>query len=673
MGLGSLDCLFEPLQLKKVRLRNRIARAAHGSGLSAGAVTDDLVEYHMTRARAGVALSFAESGEVHWSSPGMLDTTSDEVIPGLARLAAAVQAEGMAMFSQLMHGGPTAIPHDGSAPWAASAVPDPRLSVVCRPMTKTMIDEVVAGFAEAALRTKTAGLDGVEIHGGHGYLFSAFLSPATNHRSDEYGGGLENRTRILFETLAAVRLAVGDEYVIGVRVSPDGLEGHTTAEDMIDVVRMLEDRGLVDYVNVSYGSHYRQDQLIGTTRLPVGYQLPVTGQITRATTLPTMVTGRILTLAQAADIVRAGTADMISMVRALLADPELITKTLDGRVEEVRPCISCNQACAGGLNTRGRIGCVVNVGGGKELRFGDHTIKKTSDPRDILVIGGGPSGMEAARVAALTGHRVTLVEADDQLGGQLRLVGRSPARADVAALIPYYEHALSSLGVIVETGTRVDPSTIDAIGADAVVIATGATPRRDGFQTWLPGQELPGLSSISLHTGWDILNGLEVEGPVLLLDELGHYESFDAAETLVKRGVAVRHVTRFHSLGATIPLNYEFAAAPHTEELMKGDYQLTTRSLVVSVAPGHAVVTHLDARDRLTKVDVESFVFMSGHVPDTSLQIALEGHPDVVIVGDALGPRGLEAAIADGAQAARGLEPGWTRPRWVRYQTGSSV
>jgi 2,4-dienoyl-CoA reductase-like NADH-dependent reductase (Old Yellow Enzyme family) len=673
MNDGSLDCLFEPLQLKNIKLRNRIVRAAHGSGLSKGLVSDDLYEYHMTRARAGVALSFAESGEVHWSSAGMLNTTSDEVLPGLIRLAEGVHSEGMAMFSQLMHGGPTVVPHDGSAPWSASAVPDPRLSVVCRPMTKTMIDEVVAGFAAAADRIKMSGLDGVEIHGGHGYLFSAFLSPATNHRTDDYGGNLENRARILFETLAAVREAVGPDFVVGVRLSPDGIAGHTTAEDIIDVVGMLEERGLTDYLNVSWGSHYRQDKLIGSTRLPLGYMLPVAGQITRATALPTMVTGRILSLAQAADIVRSGTAEMISMVRALLADPDLITKTVAGRVEDVRPCISCNQACAGGLNTRGRIGCVVNVGGGKELRFGDHTITPTTNPRHVVVVGGGPSGLEAARVAALSGHRVTLVEADDELGGQLRLIRNVPSRSDVAALIPYYEHALDSLGVVVKLGTRLDAVTVDQLDADAIIIATGATPRRDGFQAWFPGEELPGLSSISLLTGWDILRGAEVEGPVLLVDELGHYESFDVAETLVKRGLAVRHITRFHSTGAAIPLNYEFAAAPHTEELMKGDYQLMTRSLVVDVGPGHATVTHIDARDRLQKLDVAGFVFMSGHVPDTSLQRALEGRSSVVIVGDALGPRTLEAAIADGALAPKALEPGWTRPRWVRYQTGSAV
>jgi 2,4-dienoyl-CoA reductase-like NADH-dependent reductase (Old Yellow Enzyme family) len=670
---ADLAPLLEPLQLKNVRLRNRIVRSAHGSGLSLGMVTDDLVAYHVMRARNGVALSFAESAQVHWSSPGFLDNTTDAVIDGLARMADAVHAEGMAMFHQLMHGGPTVVPHDGSAPWAASAIPDQRLSIVARPMTKAMIDEVVAGFADAAARARRAGLDGVEVHGGHGYLFSAFLSPATNLRTDDYGGSLENRARILFEVLAAIRVAVGDEFVIGVRLSPDGAAGHTTAEDIIDVVAMLEDHALIDYLNVSWGSHYRQDKLIGTTRLPQGYMLPVVGQITRATSLPTLVTGRVLTLDHAAEIVRSGQAELVSMVRALLADPELITKTLAGRTDEIRPCISCNQACAGGLNTKGRIGCVVNVGGGKELRLGDHMIEPTSDPKRVLVVGGGPAGMEAARVAALTGHEVTLVEAVDRLGGQLRLVEQSPSRTDVASLIPYFERALSLAGVEVQLGRTITAGDVDAYEPDAIVIATGSTPRRDGFQAWVPGQPLPGIDQVELLTGWDVLEGAELTGPVMLVDELGHYESFDVSEALVKRGLEVHHVTRFHSLGAAIPLNYEFAAAPHTEELMKGNFHLHTRSLVVRVAPGSATICHLDARHREEQLAVEHFVFMSGHVPDDSLPLALAGRPNVITIGDALGPRLMEAAFADGFNAARQLEKDWQRPTWIRFSTGSAV
>jgi hypothetical protein len=232
---------------------------------------------------------------------------------------------------------------------------------------------------------------------------------------------------------------------------------------------------------------------------------------------------------------------------------------------------------------------------------------------------------------------------------------------------------LASAGVDVRLGRKLDPSNIDSLAADAVIIATGASPRRDGFQALLPGHRLPGVESIALMTGWDVLAGAAVTGPVLLVDDIGHYESFDVGEALVKRGLTVHHVTRFHSLGSAIPLSYEYAAGPHTEELLKGDYHLATRSLVVDVGPHHATVAHVDARHRLRTLDVESFVFMSGHVPDTSLQQALEGRPGVVTVGDALGPRFLEAAFAEGAQAVRALEPGWRRLRWVRFQAGSAV
>jgi 2,4-dienoyl-CoA reductase-like NADH-dependent reductase (Old Yellow Enzyme family)/thioredoxin reductase len=671
----ALELVWQPLTIGNVRLRNRIVRSAHGTGFSRGRVTDTLKAYHLTRARGGAALSFAEGGQAHWSSPGFLDLTTDETIEGLADMASAVQAEGMKMFQQLMHGGPTLYAHDGTSPWAASAITDPVLGVPVRPMTKTMIDEVIEGFAAGALRVKQAGLDGVEVHGGHSYLFSAFLSPATNHRMDEYGGSLDNRMRLLVETLGAIRERVGPDFVLGVRLSPDGVDGMTTGDDIIAVMAAIEAQGLADYLNLSYGSHYRRSKLIGITREPRGYMVrQATGVLTKQATLPTMVTGRFLSLGDAEEILRNGEADMVSMVRALIADPDLVRKTLEGRETEIRPCISCDQACAGGLTSRGLMGCVVNPAVGHELTRGDTLIRISPRKRKILIIGGGSAGLEAARACSLAGHEVVLHEQSGRLGGQLNLIKKSPARAEVASLLPYYEAEMKRLGVeiVLNSGLRTR-ADVDAIGADEVVLATGATPRRDGFQAWRPGSPPAGFSSVRVLTGWDVLEGAKVSGPVLLVDEIGHYESVDVADTLTLAGHQVHHVTRYSNLAPNIPVGYDYAAAPHAEELYKGTYELYTRTLVHALEPGKATIAPLAAPSRLQVLDVETFVFMSGAVPDDDLLAELEGIPNLYVIGDAAGPRTLEAAIAEGSLAASRFEAGWQRPAWVRYSGGSSV
>lgn len=666
--------VFSPLQLGNVTLRNRIVRAAHGTGLSRGSVTDELREFHLARARGGIALSFTEAGEVHWSSPGFLELSSDAIIDGLHSIADGAHAEGMALFQQLMHGGPTTAPHDGSAPWAASPIVDPVLNVQARGMTKGMIDELVAGFASAARRVKQAGLDGVEVHGGHGYVFSTFLNPRQNERRDEYGGDLDGRMRFLVEVLTAIRGEVGPDFVVGVRLSPDGPAGHTSVEDIQHVVAELESRRLIDYVNASWGSHYKRSKLIATTREQRGYMLPVTTQITQATTLPTMVTGRILSLSDAATILRNGDADMVSMVRALVADPDLVAKTERGEAASVRPCISCSQACAGGLNTKGRIGCVVNVGAGREGTLGDAVLRRTSTPKHLLVIGGGPGGLEAARVAALSGHRVTLVEAADEVGGQLRLVRNSLSRADVANLIPYFRHELDRLGVDVQFDRRVDTvAQAQEFGADHIVLAIGATPRRDGFQAWRPGEPPTGLAGVDVLTGWDVLEGAEAPGPVVLVDEISHYESLDVAERLLLAGRRVHYVTRFHSLAAQIPLSYEYSAAAVFEDFSKYDFHFHGRSLVLEVAPGSATIAPVDGQHRFRSVDATSFVFMSGHVPDYSLVEAFEALPNVTVIGDAVAPRTLEPAITEGHLAPAILDGPVARRQWVRWGAGSAV
>jgi 2,4-dienoyl-CoA reductase-like NADH-dependent reductase (Old Yellow Enzyme family) len=664
---------FTPFTIKNVTLRNRVIRTSMGSGIPAGLVNDDLIAFHVARARGGVALTFIDPAKTHWSSPAYLDNTRPEVVDGLRRLTTAVHAEGAAVFQQMMHGGPTNIPQDGSAPWGASAVPDPGLGMVCRPMTRWMIDEVVAGFVTAARHAEQGGIDGIEVHGGHGYLFSSFLSPATNHRTDSYGGPFENRIRLLCEVLAAIRDGVGPDYPVGVRLSADAAEHQTSGADIARIAAALAERGLVDFVSLSLGSHYGRDLLMGGVHEQPGYQLDVNAEIGRGIKLPTIVAGRFSALDQVERVLAAGEADLVGMVRATIADPDLVRKTAEGRAHLVRPCIACNQACAGGLNTRGRVGCTINAAAGREIASGDDSLR-TARPRRVLVIGGGPCGVEAARAGTLAGHTVTLVEAADSLGGQLRFVRSSPHRADVSRLVTYFGAVVDDLGVDVRTGMTVTADWVRDFAPDAVIVATGSTPRRDCFQTLRPWGPPDGFDPGQARTSWDVMDGAETGGDVVILDEVGHYETLDVAHRLLAAGRRVRLISRFSLIAAALEMRWDMIGAPNAKLLYAGDFEFYPRRVVTSVSDGVVTFARPEAPGEAETVTYDDLVTVCGNVPSADLYEELRAGPwETRLAGDAAGPRLLEAATFEGNQAIRSLEPGWVRPTIRFGQSGSAM
>jgi 2,4-dienoyl-CoA reductase-like NADH-dependent reductase (Old Yellow Enzyme family) len=645
-----------------------------GSGLpAAGLVSDALTAFHVARARGGVALTYIDPGQTHWSSPAFLNNLRPEIVDGLRRLNDAVHAEGALVFQQLMHGGPTNIPQDGSAPWGASAVPDPGLGMTSRPMTRWMIDEVVAGFVTAAQHAQQGGVDGLEVHGGHGYLFSSFLSPATNHRTDEYGGSFENRIRLLCEVLAAVRDGLGPDYPLGVRLSADAASHQTTGADIARIAATLAEHGLVDFVNLSLGSHYGRDLLMGGIHEPPGYQLEVNGDIAQGISLPTMVTGRFGAIDQVEKALAAGGVDLVGMVRATIADPDLVRKTAEGRAHLIRPCIACNQACAGGLNTRGRISCTVNPTAGRELISGDDTLP-SANPRRVVVVGGGPCGAEAARAASLAGHTVTLLEANEELGGQLRYVRNSPHRKDLARLLDYYPAVLRDLGVEVRTGTPATAELVRGLDPDAVIVTTGSTARRDGFQTLQPWAPPDGFDPSATLTSWDVLGGAPTDGTVVIVDDVAHYETLDVAHLLVGQGRRVRLISRFSLIAAALEMRWDMIGAPNAKLLYEGDFEFYPRRVVSSVRDGVVTFARPESPQDVETLGYDHLVTISGNVPNADLYEELRTGPwETRIAGDAVGPRLLEAATWEGNQAVRSLEAGWIRPAIRFGQTGSAM
>ncbi|MBT9497865.1 MAG: FAD-dependent oxidoreductase, partial [Zoogloea sp.] len=468
-----LTHVHTPINLGPVALKNRVVRTAHATNLGAGTMNDALIGYHLARAEGGVGLSIIEILSVHPSTPATLNVFIPDIGDAYRKLVAAVRPHGMKLFQQLWHGGHNALPLDGSPPWSASDVPSPTIGVTPVPMTQAMIDEIVAAYADTARKCEEWGLDGVEIHCAHGYLPAQFLSPNANRRSDGYGGSFENRLRFLREVVAAVRQAVSVNFAVGVRVAPDQSAGGIGVEDVQRAVQALEDEHLIDFVDVSLGDYHAFPKLIGGMHEPMGYEMPTSAPIARAARTPAIVTGRFRTLEEADQIIRLGDADLVALTRAHIADPQLVNKTLAGHPEQVRPCIACNQGCVGGLlGPAARMGCTVNPAIGAEDSLDDTRLTPVTTPRRVLVVGGGPAGMEAARVAALRGHTVTLAEAADDLGGTLRIAARAPQRHGIADIAVWLEQEVYRLGVDVRLSTYLSADDIRSLAPDAVILAT---------------------------------------------------------------------------------------------------------------------------------------------------------------------------------------------------------
>jgi 2,4-dienoyl-CoA reductase-like NADH-dependent reductase (Old Yellow Enzyme family) len=655
--------VFEPITVGQLELRNRIVRAAHATGSAWSDDPADLIEYHAARARGGVAMSVLETGGVHRSAATGIPVYADAVMAGYERLTAALRPHGMKIVQQLNHQGSAATNNMlGGAPWSASDIPSPLLGIVPQPMSRAQIDEIVAAFGAAARRAQEGGLDGVEVHAAHGYLIGQFLSPLTNRREDEYGAGAAGRRRFLIEVLAAVRAAVGKSFVVGVRLSADEeiADGSGLGPaDMADVARAVS--GHVDYVNVSLGSYYRYHKMLAPMDLPLGYEIPKSSVVSQSVAVPAVVTGRIMTIDQAEHVVASGQADLVSMVRALIADPDLVNKTRSGQADRVRPCISSNEGCLGKLVTTGKLGCVVNPAAGNEARVPHDVGDRSGAPQRVLIAGGGPAGLEAARTAALRGHQVTLLEMTRRLGGQVEIAAAAPFRSDIAAITRWLEGEVRRLGVRVLLRTFAEPDTVQRHSPDLVVIATGARPRTDGFQTARPMHSLPGVASPHVFTGWDVLGfgrRLPPCGRAVIYDDVGGFEALSVAEHLITDGTQVTFVTRFATIGAGIPFP-PATTGPVRERLAAGGLRVMPDSYLYAIETDGVTVRSTLAETEVA-VPADAVVLIGHAVPNAELTAALADlGVRTIVLGDAYcvpsAGHGLQSAIQRAALTMRAV------------------
>lgn len=670
--------LFTPLRVGGVELRNRIIVPPHGVSFlpGYGSAIDRVSDYHVERARGGAALivmsnfvtppSWLRLGE--WNGHlqrtpfGSLDMASDpDLRPAYAQLAKRIHAEGAVFVSQLNATGRQYFSPGMMAfnlPLVApSAIPCPRTRQIPREMATADIEELIETFADSARNLQQAGVDGVELFAAQGYLLSEFLSPASNKRTDRYGGNAENRLRIVVESLEAIRSRTGPDFVIGIRINGDDFvpSGFTFAMAQ-DAVQALSARRLVDYVSVSGMTYLHYPGWIADMTEPEATFADLAGGLRAvADDIPVAVSTRIDTAELAERILASGQADMVGMVRALISDPELPRKAMQGRTEDVRRCTYSNQSCSMGQTMGRGVGCLHNPAVGREAQLGIGTAKPAPVARRVLVVGGGLAGLAAARVAAERGHAVTLVERDSELGGQNRMTASMRGRAGFAEVTRWQIHTARQLKVDIRPNTQFNADDVTAFGADAVILATGSTPCRTGYSSLRPEVErMPGAELGHVMSVFDVFaQPGRVGARVLILDEDPHLSAPFVAEHLAHTGRSVEIVTaHIH-----VCPGMHIAFVPDlNRRLHKAGVTITTERLVIGISPDHvtSISRHGGHERRHAKPD--TVVIAMGNVANDALHRQLAGRiRDLRLIGDAVAPRLIEHAIADGERAGRSV------------------
>ena len=641
--------LWSPMAIGRVTIRNRVVLTGHGTRMvKDGEATAMMRAYYGERAKGGVGLLMIGTQQVHPSSPGLghlLCNYDDAIVSSLAGIAEAVHRHGAKLFGYIGHFGAFA-GATPAAPWAPSAVYNQTLGSSSHAMTRDEIAVLVEAHAKAALRNLAAGLDGIEVHAGHGLLLNQFLSPLTNKRDDEYGGTLDNRMRFPLEVIAAVRRAVGPDIPLGVRISGEELiDGGLTVGDMTVVVQSMIRAAAIDYVDVSMGND--SDDMSAMRHLPL-MDMPsapyaaIAKAIRSAVTIPVIHGTRIDSPDIAEWLIESGAADFAGMCRGLIADPHLPNKARDGRIDEITPCVGCDQACIGHLENGLPISCVGNPVTGREIQWGE--IRPAALRKKVVVVGGGPAGMEAAAVAAARGHAVTLFEGEAALGGALRIAARAPNRTGWKRLVDAKARRLATTGVDVRLSTRVDIDGILIEKPDAIVMATGALAASPN----LPGAHAYILSDRDVLTG-----AAEARGDVVVLDLLDLTTGIGVASFLRDRGHRIIFVTRASRLGDRL-------VKPTRTWLSKVVYgkgvTVLTEHKVVRLDSESVTLSHLPSETEVVLHNIGTVVVAASPRSDQALLGAMRGiTTELHVIGDGETPRDVEAAILEGHAAGRAL------------------
>ncbi len=667
------DPLLEPFQLKHLKIRNRVFTSAHEPAYSVeGMPTDRYRLYHEERAKGGVGLTMTAGSAVvaEDSAPvfGNLHAYDDAIVPWIQRLTDGVHEHGAACMIQLTHLGRRSIwSHDNWLPVIApTSLREPAHRAIPKEAEDWDIERIIRKFADAAERMQAGGMDGIEIE-SYGHLFDQFYSPTTNFREDEFGGSLKNRLRFSTRVLEAMRERVGPEFILGLRMSidevvPEGLDYNAG----IEILKEFEATGLIDFVNVIRGLVATDAQLsnvIPIHGMPAAPHLDFAGLVKENTDLAVLHASKIDDVATARYAIQEGKVDLVGMTRAHMADPHIVLKVIEEREEQIRPCVGAT-FCLDGIYENGEALCVHNAATGREAIM-PHKVLPAEKHRKIIVIGAGPAGLEAARVAGERGHEVTVFEAMPKAGGQIALTVRNKRRQDFQGVVDWRLAELDRLGVEIIYDHIAEQEDISALNPDVVIVATGGLPQMPPLEK---GAELA-------VTSWDVLSGEVIpQGNVLLYDDNGTHSALSTAEIIAQSGADLEIVTPERTLGVEIGgVNH----VPYARTFNETETRVTLNQRVMSASKENdRLVVELgsDHSSHRSTREVDYLVVDHGTLPNADLYLELKslscnqgeidhnallnGQPQPCFedeqesfalyrIGDAVANRNIHAAIYD--------------------------
>jgi NAD(H)-dependent 7beta-hydroxy-3-oxo-delta4-cholenoic acid oxidoreductase len=649
------SALFSPVKIGTMNMKNRVAMAPMATDFAEGdgAVSQRLIDYYEARAAGGAGLIIVEVCTIDGMSPYIprtLGLWDDRFIPGLKRLTEAVHAHGAVIIPQVAHPGPESLAplfHGAAAVGPSSGIVNNLTRMKCRELALDEIPPIIGQFGDAARRARDAGFDGLELHAAHSYmLLGSFLSALRNRRTDRYGGDLAGRIRFPLEVIRAMKEKAGDEFPITMRISAEEqVPGGRSIRETEYITSIFAEAGVAGF-HVSSGVYPDLSwRVIPPTGTPYCLNVAAAAIIKKAVAVPVMVVGRIVEPGMAEDIVRRGDADMVVLGRSLLADPDWPAKAAAGNFEDIAPCIGCGLGCVRNRETGGDMTCIINPSVGREREM---VIKPAARKKKVLIAGGGPAGLEAARVAAAARHEVILYEKEERLGGQFNLAAVPPGKQELARITKYLAGQAEKSGVKMVLNTPVTPERIAEVKPDALVIATGARPCRPCFQ---------GADGANVFTAHDVLAGAVdlASGRALVIG--GGMVGCELASFLANTGdnitigrTEVTVVEMSDSVGSDM---FSEGRELLMEKLRHKEVRFITSATVKEITGDGAVIERAGGIETITGMDY--IVLATGAEPVNELAAAAAGVSEVHVIGDAREPRQVLDAIREGSETGRAL------------------